>query len=1690
MKLPFDLLSESYRKPKVILCQTNKDKICPLNTTDLQGTFKFNSYSEISFNVASVYSDMITGEQKHTPYYDYIEGLRLVYLEGFGYFQLQDPETYGDGIQEYKSINAYSLEYALSQRYLETFIINQGDAGDTIGSIDGVVLYNPNDVEHSLLHLVLKKAYGWTIGHVDKELQSQSRSFTVDRESIYDFMMNEMCDTFKCYIEFDTINNIINVYSENAIDRKIGDGNTTTFTLENALSETSSVTINGHLVSQYKYDESVPSISFTVAPAQGDIIEITDEYNHKYDTDVFVTFDNLSNEMKVNYSADDIKTVLTVKGDDELDIRNVNFGLSSIMNLDYYCTPEWMGQQLYNEYLMYVDKQDKYMSGFYSKDFSGSAEESFDVITIKESFTAGSTQTFNVDSVRELVNINGDAISFNVDKNTVEFDVNSGIDRFQADNHTETFNEPDLQIEEIQCTDPDVESIIVQESSITKQVFSIKSVLNDLSKITVNDQELSGTEYDYSNNILTINKRLNTGDIIKIYTYQNVFSVEYALNDDSTVYLNNVKIDYTYDSKSKEVTINTRTSSEDIIKINIPQGKIVTSFKLSNFDHKVVSIKIDEVFITNYTISSDGKTLTIPNSSLLNYGSVITVESVQNHFSLSNLKDKIISVTVDGKESTDYIQDGTSLIINDSRLNIGSVIVVESINIYFDLAQYKNKKIVSVAIGGTPIPYTFNADSGILSITNYNLSSGDKIVVKLVDNNFTLIVNEGRILSVKVDDNVLNDNEYTFDNISNVVTITAYEDLFNNNQVTVEIIDSYFMLDQPKDKVVSVTLDGNILSKNEFNYENNMLTINSDALTVTSSVIVESISTKFTINSFDGKADSVYIDGKKTTKYTFDPSSNILIIDDDNLLANSIVTFNSIDNSFIITNADKNIAAVLVNNKSADYTQSSNIITINDKLYMNDTVVVESVDNHFTVLNDIGTRRVVEKYTGGSSQSETLQENNSGYSYDTTTKILTIYAPLKDGDKINIKTVDLQNALLVVNSNAKDGEIILSDVKPTLESYIPKIGDYVIKIDSYTELLKTLYDLIDQRLNAENTVPTEYNITEIKLNPDNFDHPNMFLPEANVEHLGDVYKIINQDKTVDNKGGVVYNDIAYKYYVCQMKYTKDEKDESKYVYTYAWVERDIIFGSNGINALKEKIDVYSSINDVQIAAEWDKKPKDSSEYQSYVSNIDKLQDAKKELEIKQNEVAAINEKITNVQEQITAISEDMSVEKNFSPSSLDRLSLFLREDEYTDSCFCVTDIDSDLDKINTQKELLVAGQKELKKISRPALSFSASMKNLYAMPEFEPILNQFKLGSFIRVQLRPDFVKKCRLLEIQFNFEDFSDFSCTFGDLLSMKNQGDIHADLLAQAVNAGKAVASGSSYWQKGYDVATAIDNKIKQGLIDATTTIKSNSAGQDVSWDNYGIHLRKVVDGVLDNREGWITNNKFLYSDDNFKTTQSLFGEYTLDGQTYWGVLAGCVSAGLIEGSTIIGGTICIGLQDDGTYAFMVDKDGTVTMNKGDAAQKLSYFSFDGDDGLIVGGNNGSSQDYFCRVSPDKIEFCRKAIITTVYSEPTRMYQNCDYVLYKHQENDVMYYDYYKNSEITTTGQYERSIDKDFDDPGVKFGITITYFANNTAYMKQAEIEGNLSVGTEIETPCISLGNFKLQVEQNGSLSIISVS
>lgn len=372
MILPCDILSNNYTKPRIFLCETDKEKICELNTFETNASLKFNSCSELSFEVARTYNNLLSGEVCVNPFYDKIEAPRLILVENFGYFEIQDVELVSDGIKEAKEVSANSLEYTLSTKYLEDFYINTGEIGsvevtyaeDHGTNLIPVILYNPNNKELSLLHLILEKIYGWSIGHVDESLKTLSRQFEIDRESVYDFLMNEVCEKFNCYIVFDTFNNTINLYAESLTSKFIGDGSTNTFTISPPFSQIGTVSIDGYKTTRWEYDSSTGALVLEDIPESGAHIEVVDGALTEWETDVFVTFDNLAQEINISYSSDDIKTVLTVTYGDDGDIRETNLGLPYLVDLSYYYTVDWMGQDLYDAYTKYLQKCNSYQSQY------------------------------------------------------------------------------------------------------------------------------------------------------------------------------------------------------------------------------------------------------------------------------------------------------------------------------------------------------------------------------------------------------------------------------------------------------------------------------------------------------------------------------------------------------------------------------------------------------------------------------------------------------------------------------------------------------------------------------------------------------------------------------------------------------------------------------------------------------------------------------------------------------------------------------------------------------------------------------------------------------------------------------------------------------------------------------------------------------------------------------------------------------------------------------------------------------------------------------------------------------------------------------------------------------------------------------------------------------------------------------
>ena len=374
--IPKDMF-DNPKPPRLFLCTTGKKIINELPSYDESLDGKWGSYSEAQFSIDRQYVDVLTGEVKTHPTFDKAEGLRKIYMENIGYFVIQDPDTtYGE--KDSKTLSCFSSEYETANKYLENFRVNTGEIdskeviylesiygynytidkdnlykkateefdsyesyyiknytdndsytyeqvavddaskyaeydGSTVEktlyvkSYPNVRFYFPTQPGLSLLNLIFDKIPGWKIGHVDTTLWRKERTFDEDRIAAYDFLMNEVQDTFKCVVEWDTITNTVNFYEE--AEDGITDDNTV---------------------------------------------------QTRWETDIFVSRDNLANEINISYSTDDIRTKLKVSGSDDLDIREVNLGQNYIMNLSYYHNLDWMEQDLFEAYNDYLDAVEEY----------------------------------------------------------------------------------------------------------------------------------------------------------------------------------------------------------------------------------------------------------------------------------------------------------------------------------------------------------------------------------------------------------------------------------------------------------------------------------------------------------------------------------------------------------------------------------------------------------------------------------------------------------------------------------------------------------------------------------------------------------------------------------------------------------------------------------------------------------------------------------------------------------------------------------------------------------------------------------------------------------------------------------------------------------------------------------------------------------------------------------------------------------------------------------------------------------------------------------------------------------------------------------------------------------------------------------------------------------------------------------
>ena len=286
---------------KIYLCDLNLKPIIVLNgvkTDTVNCKLRVKDYSELTFDVDEYI--IVKGKKQKSFGYDMLLPYMTLYLEDIGMFQMQKPTEQNDGNGETKSIVAYSLEKEFEDRNWINFKCNTGEK-DSLEQIaennlnelgyakEFVTFYNKKKHDLSFIHLLLEKMPGWSVDDDDIDSLLWNRkipSITQDNVNLYSLCCSYIATRMNLLFLFDTIHRKIKAVAKENLNDK------------------------------------------------------------KYESTVFITYRNLAQSVEIQTDEDSIFTRFNVRGDNDLNVLNCNYGDYYIYNLDYFTCHPYMSNTL------------------------------------------------------------------------------------------------------------------------------------------------------------------------------------------------------------------------------------------------------------------------------------------------------------------------------------------------------------------------------------------------------------------------------------------------------------------------------------------------------------------------------------------------------------------------------------------------------------------------------------------------------------------------------------------------------------------------------------------------------------------------------------------------------------------------------------------------------------------------------------------------------------------------------------------------------------------------------------------------------------------------------------------------------------------------------------------------------------------------------------------------------------------------------------------------------------------------------------------------------------------------------------------------------------------------------------------------------------------------------------------------
>ena len=357
----------------------------------------------------------------------------------------------------------------------------------------------------------------------------------------------------------------------------------------------------------------------------------------------------------------------------------------------------------------------------------------------------------------------------------------------------------------------------------------------------------------------------------------------------------------------------------------------------------------------------------------------------------------------------------------------------------------------------------------------------------------------------------------------------------------------------------------------------------------------------------------------------------------------------------------------------------------------------------------------------------------------------------------------------------------------------------------------------------------------------------------------------------------------------------------------------------------------------------------------YLPYVQKLRAIESEIALRDDEIAALQNMYDSLYEQKMFINDALDIINYLGDTLATELYSYKMEDDYQNNNYISDGLTND-ELFKKAGEFIRVANEEIHKASIEQHTISTTMNNLLTIEEFQPLVEHFSVGNWIRIKVN-GVVYRVRLLSYSIDFDNINNLDVELSDVVGTGETS--LADIFESARSMSKSYESTKHQAETSIITKEKVDDWIRNGL-DLTTMRILNATNQTMILDDTGMAMKQWDDleqDYLDYQSKWI-NTTLAFTKDNWETTETALGRFNYydpsDGEIKEGF--GVIAKQLI-GNLILGDELGIYSQNGNVT---IDENGLTITSNGDDEVNSSVFTIQKKTSDGQGGTNITKQLY----------------------------------------------------------------------------------------------------------------------------------